>query len=38
MDYAMAIEGINVNDLDPDTEDEDLLDDVEGPAPPSRTL
>jgi hypothetical protein len=29
MDYDMALEGIDVNDLDPYTDDEDLLDDVE---------
>jgi hypothetical protein len=29
------MEGINVNDLDPDTKDEDLLDDMEDPIPPS---
>jgi hypothetical protein len=35
MDYDLALEGINVNDLNPNTEDEDgdLLDDeaVQGP-------
>jgi hypothetical protein len=29
MDYDMAPVGINLNDLDGDTDDEDLLDDME---------
>jgi hypothetical protein len=29
MDYDMTLEGIDVNDLDPYTDDEDFLDDVE---------
>jgi hypothetical protein len=38
MDYDTAMEGINVDDLDPDTEDEDLLDDMEDQIPPSNAL
>jgi hypothetical protein len=35
MDYDTTMKGINVDDLDPDTEDEDLLDDMEDQSPPS---